>query len=326
MNRHDGLGFNQRLRFNQGMRALVKETPDISLNQLIYPLFIRHGHQSLPIKTMPGQTQWCLSDLKQQINEIRSLNIPSVLLFGIPESKDEMGSDNTNDNGIIPTAIRLIKDTYPELLVISDMCLCDYSSHGHCLVLDEHHQFDKAKTLGYLQKASVAHAKAGADIIAPSGSVDHMVKAIRQALDENGFLNKSILSYSAKYTSALYAPFREACDSAPQFFDRASYQLDPANRKEGLKEALCDISEGADMVMVKPSTHLDIIFKLSETLTVPVAAYQVSGEYSMIEMACAQGILNKKKIVFESLQSIKRAGASMIISYFAKDYAQWICS
>jgi porphobilinogen synthase len=324
---YEGGGFNQRLRSNKTIRDLVKETSSVTIDELICPLFIRHGDESYPIKSMPGQTQWCLRDLQQQIHELKQLSIKAVMLFGIPKTKDNHGCDNTSDHGIIPTAIRLIKDTYPELFVISDMCLCDYSSHGHCFVLTKDQKIDKQQTLAYLSKASVVHAQAGSDMIAPSGNVDHMVKAIRHALDETSYTDVPILSYSAKYCTALYGPFREACDSAPQYFDRSSYQVDKRNIKEGLKEALCDISEGADMVMVKPASYyLDVLHYLSQNLIVPIAAYQVSGEYSMIKIAAEAGIFDKKKIVTESLQCIKRAGANTIITYFAKDYAQWICN
>lgn len=317
-------GHNRRLRSTKVMRSLVRETSPVSLNELVYPLFVKHGKETLPIKSMPGQKQWCLSDLKDEVLAIRDLGISALLLFGIPERKDNVGSDNTDDNGLMSHAIKMIKDLCPELLIISDMCLCDYASHGHCMVLDDNHRFDLNRTLQYLSEASLVHARAGADVIAPSGNVDTMVRCIRSALDENSFLDRAILSYSAKYASALYAPFREACESAPQYFDRASYQLDTANSDEALKEVFCDLDEGADMVMVKPALHLDIISRIRKAVHVPLAAYHVSGEYSMIEAASSQGFIDKKKVVMEAFLSIKRAGANFIISYFAKDYARWI--
>jgi porphobilinogen synthase len=319
-----GRGFNQRLRKNPVLRSLVREIHPPRLDELIYPLFICEGNESRPIKSMPGQQQCCLLDLKSEIKNLKALNINAVILFGICENKDPYGRKNLHTEGIIPTAIKMIKDIHPDLLVISDMCLCDYSSHGHCMILDDKNRLDIAATHEYLAEASLTHARAGADIIAPSGNVDHMVKIIRHALDENNFSPIAIMSYSAKYASALYAPFREACNSSPQMFDRKSYQLDPANSNEGLKEVYSDIAEGADIVMVKPANYLDILHKITSSVVVPVAAYQVSGEYAMIEMASRQGVIDKKNIVCESLLSIKRAGASIIITYFAKDYAQWL--
>jgi porphobilinogen synthase len=326
----------RRLRLNANIRRLVQETT-LSPSDFIYPLFIRHGDDiRQPIRSMPGQFQWSLDRLPDEIHRIVALNIPAVLLFGIPETKDACGSDNYNPDGIIPSAIRTIKDIAPDLVVISDMCFCEYTDHGHCGVInqfgDEHytpHLPDgyllNDPTLELLARASVVHAEAGADIIAPSGMIDGMVGAIRSALDANQLQHVSVMSYAAKYASGFYGPFREAAESPPQFGDRSQYQMDPANFREALKEVALDVAEGADMLIVKPALpYLDVLNAVRQAHNLPVAAYQVSGEYAMLHAAAANGWIDLRRCALESLISIKRAGADMIISYFAPDAVQWL--
>lgn len=316
----------RRLRRTPQMRRLVRET-NLSAQDFIYPIFIRFGRDDKrSIASMPGQYQLTLDHLGAEIKTLRSLGIDYVMLFGIPETKDPQGSDNLHDNGIVPQAIRLIKDLAPEMMVISDLCLCDYSDHGHCTIIDpsNNHMLNEP-TLAYLQKAAITHVKAGADMVAPSGMIDGMVQAIRKGLDEAGYVYTPIMSYAAKYASALYAPFRDAAECTPQFGNRESYQMDPGNAREALKEVTIDINEGADIVMVKPALpYLDVISSVRERFDVPVAAYQVSGEYSMLHAASERGWLDLRKSALESLTCIKRAGADMILTYFAKDAVQWL--
>lgn len=316
----------RRLRRNSNMRQLVRETT-LSPTDFIYPLFVRHGHDDVrPIKSMPGQNQWTLDKLAAQIKEISNLGIKAVMPFGVPAQKDAHGTDNTSENGIMSQAIKLIKDTAPDLLVISDVCLCDYSDHGHCTIIDpkNNHMLNEP-TLEYLKKAAVVHVKAGADMVAPSGMIDGMVAAIRQGLNEEGFIYTPIMSYAAKYASSFYGPFREAAECAPHFGNRKSYQMDPANIKEALKEVAMDISEGADIVMVKPAMpYLDVISAVTKKFPVPTAAYQVSGEYAMLHAAAQNSWIDLPSCALESLICIKRAGASMILSYFAKDACEWL--
>ncbi len=313
-----------RLRRNSNTRALLRETR-LAPQQFIAPLFINANiSEKKEIKSMPGQYQLSLNDLDNEINDLVALNIPAVLLFGIPEQKDATGSDSWKEEGIIQKAIRKIRSINKEILIITDVCFCEYTDHGHCGALDKDHRIDNDKTLDLLTRQALSHAKAGADWIAPSGMVDGMVTALRQALDEEGFKQVPILSYSVKYSSCLYGPFREAAQGAPQFGDRKSYQMDPANGREALREAALDLEEGADMLMVKPAmNYLDVIYRLKEHYPdVPLCAYQVSGEYAMIKMAAKQGLINEKEAILESLLSIKRAGADFIISYYAKDIAR----
>jgi porphobilinogen synthase len=308
------------------MRDLVRET-NLSVKDFVLPIFVRHGKDDCrDIASMPGQKQWTLDHLAKEIKEIASLGITTVMPFGVPEHKDNWGSDNTSENGIASKAIKTIKDACPDMMVISDMCLCDYADHGHCTIIDpkNNHMLNEP-TLEYLAKASVIHAKAGTDMIAPSGMIDGMVHAIRKGLNDEGFVYTPIMSYAAKYASGFYGPFRHAAECAPQFGDRTSYQMDPGNRREALKETALDISEGADIVMVKPATlYLDIIRDVRERFDVPVAAYHVSGEYSMLKIAGDQGLLDLRRCVLESMTSIKRAGAEIILTYFAKDVAKWL--
>ena len=315
----------RRLRTQPQLRKLVRET-ELAVNDLVLPLFIRHGKRIMqPIQSMPGHFQISIDNLPQVIDEIMTLNIPAVLLFGIPASKDEMGSDSYHENGIIQQAVEHIKDLAPDLLVITDCCFCEYTSHGHCGVVNDRTGWpdvDNDATLELLGRQAVSQAEAGSDIIAPSGNIDGMVMAIRDALDNNGFDTIPILSYAVKYASALYGPFREAAEGAPQFGDRRTYQMDPANGQEALREVALDIEEGADMLLIKPAlTSLDIIYRIKQNFPgIPIGGYQVSGEYAMIKAASANGWIDEQKVALETLTTIKRAGADYIVTYFAKRY------
>jgi porphobilinogen synthase len=314
----------RRLRKNENIRRLVREN-HLLVDDLIYPIFIEDGKDiKKEIPSMPGIFRWSLDRVNEELDEVVNLGIPAVLLFGIPSHKDEVGSDTWNEEGIIQRAIRHIKKHYPNLYVITDVCFCEYTSHGHCGVLHDH-DVDNDLTLENTKKQVVSHAKAGADMVAPSGMMDGVVKTIREALDEAGYKHIPIMAYSAKYASSYYGPFREAADSAPAFGDRRTYQMDPANRREALREVAIDIEEGADIVMVKPAlSYLDIIRDLRNTFNVPIAAYNVSGEYSMIKAAGKLGWIDEKKVMLETLISIKRAGADIIITYFAKEVAKML--
>ena len=312
----------RRLRKNENIRRLVREN-HLLVDDLIYPIFIEDGKDiKKEIPSMPGIFRWSLDRVNEELDEVANLGIPAVLLFGIPSHKDEVGSDTWNEEGIIQRAIRHIKKHYPNLYIITDVCFCEYTSHGHCGVLHDH-DVDNDLTLENTKKQVVSHAKAGADMVAPSGMMDGVVKTIREALDEAGYKHIPIMAYSAKYASSYYGPFREAADSAPAFGDRRTYQMDPANRREALREVAIDIEEGADIVMVKPAlSYLDIIRDLRNTFNVPIAAYNVSGEYSMIKAAGKLGWIDEKKVMLETLISMKRAGADIIITYFAKEVAK----
>jgi porphobilinogen synthase len=318
----------RRLRQHPALRDLVRET-ELSVRDLILPLFVRHGtNVRQPIGSMPGQAQLTVDHLAAEVREAADLGIPAVLLFGIPEHKDATGSAAWSDDGIVQQAIRTIKEATPELLVITDLCFCEYTDHGHCGVLvtkGGRTDVDNDPTLEMLARQAVSHAQAGADVIAPSGMMDGMVGAIRRGLDAAGFANTPILSYAAKYSSAFYGPFREAAESAPQFGDRRTYQMDPANGAEALREVALDLAEGADLIMVKPAlSYLDIICRVRQAHPgVPLCAYNVSGEYSMLKAAAANGWLDEKRTTLEILTSIRRAGADMIITYSAKDVARW---
>ena len=312
----------RRLRVTKQIRDLVYET-SIDKTDLIYPMFIIDG-ETEDIPSMPNIKRYSLTDLPSALDEVVSAGVGAVLYFGIPKTKDEFGSEAYNEFGIVQRAIRLTKELYPNLIVIADICLCEYTSHGHCGVI-EHDCIVNDKTLPLLAKASVACAKAGADIIAPSDMMDGRVSAIRNALDENGLINTPIMSYSAKFASGYYSPFRDAAESAPEFGDRKSYQMDYANGKEALREIADDIDEGADMVMVKPAlAYLDIVKAASERFDLPLVAYNVSGEYAMVKAAAEKGWIDEKKIVCENMIAIKRAGADIIITYHALDVAKWI--
>ncbi|MGQ9483715.1 MAG: porphobilinogen synthase [Desulfosoma sp.] len=316
----------RRLRRTENLRRLVRETR-LSPDLFIYPLFVRSGRglrQAVP--SMPGVFQWSRDTVVQEAKEVHGLGIPAVILFGLPEQKDETGSEAYAPNGVVQEAVRAIKDACPDLVVVTDVCLCEYTSHGHCGVLHGQ-EVDNDPTLGLLARIAVSHAQAGADMVAPSDMMDGRVGAIRESLDEEGFHHTAIMAYSAKYCSAFYGPFREAADSAPQFGDRRSYQMDPPNAREALREIHLDIEEGADIVMVKPAlAYLDIIRRVKEEFDWPVAAYNVSGEYSMIKAAAANGWLDEGRVMLEVLTAIHRAGADQIITYFAKDAARLLAS
>ncbi|HEX2963291.1 MAG: porphobilinogen synthase [Ignavibacteria bacterium] len=309
----------RRLRYDPIIRDMVRET-HINKSDLIYPLFVVHGENiKHEIKSMPGVYQMSVDVAVKECQEVAQMGIPAVLLFGIPEHKDEQGSEAYAENGIIQQAIRAIKAEVKNLLVITDVCLCEYTSHGHCGLLNGEEVLND-ETVSLLAKEAVSHAEAGADIIAPSDMMDGRIYAIRKALDYKGFTKIPIMSYAAKYASGFYGPFRDAAESTPAFGDRRSHQMDVANAEEALREVESDIEEGADMVMVKPAgAYLDIIYRVKERFGMPTAAYQVSGEYSLIKAAAQNGWVDGERVMMESLIAIKRAGADMIITYFAKD-------
>jgi porphobilinogen synthase len=314
----------RRLRRNEKLRAMVRETSLAPAN-LIYPLFVGPGKDKVqPVSSMPGVAQLSVDHAVRECEEAHSLGIPAVILFGLPEHKDPVGSEAYDDDGIVPQAIREIKSQLPELLVITDVCLCEYTDHGHCGVI-KNGDVDNDSTLELLAKESLSHARAGADIVAPSDMMDGRVGAIRKTLDENGFTQTAIMAYAAKYASGFYGPFREAAESTPQFGDRRSYQMDPANSDEALREVAMDIREGADIVMVKPAmAYLDVVYRVKQKFGYPVAAYNVSGEYSMIKAAGQNGWIDEERIMMEVLYAIRRAGADMILTYFAKDAARFL--
>lgn len=314
----------RRLRASENLRSMVRETR-ISKSDLIYPMFVVEGENIKNlVESMPNVYQYSLDRMDEILNEVEKSGISGILIFGIPKHKDEYATEAYNDNGITQQAVRYIKKNYPSLIIIADVCLCEYTSHGHCgVVCGEKILNDE--TLPLLSKMAVSLAKAGADIIAPSDMMDGRVSAIRNALDENGFIDTPILSYSAKFASAYYSPFRDAAESAPEFGDRKTYQMDYANGREALREIADDISEGADMVMVKPAlAYLDIIKSAREKFDLPLVAYNVSGEYAMVKAAAQNGWIDEKKIVSENMIAIKRAGADIIITYHALDVARWI--
>ncbi len=314
----------RRLRRTEAIRRLVRETR-LSADQLVLPLFVRPGQAvRSPVASMPGVCQLSVDELVKECHEAAKLGVPAVLLFGIPSGKDAVGSEAYALDGIIQRAVRALKDALPNLLVITDVCLCEYTSHGHCGVL-KGEEVDNDATLELLAKMAVSHAQAGADIVAPSDMMDGRVGAIRTALDCAGLQRVAIMAYSAKYASAFYGPFREAAGSAPQFGDRRGYQMDPANGDEALREVALDIEEGADIVMVKPAlAYLDIIRRVKERFGVPVAAYNVSGEFAMVKAAAEKGWLDERRVVVEVLTALRRAGADILITYFAKDLARWL--
>ncbi len=318
------LNRTRRLRAHSGIRSLVKEN-NLTVDDLVYPIFIEEGNDIVKeIASMPGIFRYSIDRLKEELDEVVALGIKAVLLFGIPEKKDEEGSESWNDDGIIQEGIRYIKAHYPDLFVITDVCFCEYTDHGHCGVICQG-DVDNDKTLSNLEKQVVSHAKAGADMVAPSGMMDGAIQVIRKALDHHGFINVSIMGYTIKYCSSYYGPFRDAADSAPTFGDRKKYQMDPANRLEGMIEAEYDTYEDADILMVKPAlSYLDIIRDLRNTTKKPVACYNVSGEYSMIKAAAEKGWIDGEAVMMESLLSMKRAGANIIITYFAKEVAKKI--
>ncbi len=313
----------RRLRRTENLRRLIREAY-LSVDNLIAPYFVIDGkNKKEPISAMPGVYRLSIDNLLKEIAILKKSKIPAILLFGIPKKKDEIGSSAYDDEGITQRAVRAIKKT-SDLVVITDVCLCAYTSHGHCGIVKDN-EIDNDATLEILGKVAVSHAKAGADIVAPSGMMDGQVKVIRESLDLEGFSSVGIMAYSAKYASSFYGPFREAMDSAPEFGDRKSYQMDPSNIDEALREIELNIEEGADIVMVKPAlSYLDVISRVKQKYNFPLAAYNVSGEYSLIKAATKSGWIDERKIVLEILTSIKRAGADMIITYHAKDVASWL--
>jgi porphobilinogen synthase len=322
------MGFPQvrlrRLRRTETLRQMVRETR-LEIANLIYPLFVTHGKEvRQAIEAMPGIFRLSVDKLPEEVEEVASLGIPAVLLFGLPEAKDEVGSGAYEPKGIVQQAVRAIKEASPELVVIVDVCLCEYTSHGHCGVVIEG-ELDNDKTVELLARTALSLAEAGADIVAPSAMMDGMVVGIRAKLDENGYQRIPIMSYTAKYASAFYGPFREAAECAPQFGDRRCYQMDPANVREAWREVEQDIQQGADIIIVKPAlAYLDVISRVRDAFNHPLAAYNVSGEYSMVKAAAQNGWIDEKEVVPEILTAIKRAGADMIITYHAKEVARWL--
>jgi len=315
---------HRRLRQSANMRALVRETY-VHIDDLIYPIFITEEENvKSEISSMPGIYQFSIDRLKEEMDEVQALGIKSVLLFGIPKEKDECGTQAFHDHGIVQEGIKYIKANYPEMIVIADTCLCEYTSHGHCGVIEAGRVLND-ESLELLVKAAISQAAAGADIIAPSNMMDGFVAAIRKGLDEAGFLDIPIMSYGVKYASAFYGPFREAADSTPQFGDRKAYQMDPANRLEAFREAESDVAEGADFLIVKPGLpYLDIVRDMKNEWNLPIVTYNVSGEYSMVKAAAQNGWIDEERIIMETMISMKRAGADLIITYFAKDVARML--
>lgn len=314
----------RRLRANENLRRMVRENR-VTVDDLIYPLFVVEGENVRDeVSSMPGVYRFSLDTLKDEIKEIEELQIPAVILFGIPEHKDEAASEAYAEHGIIQEAIKVIKETTQNLIVITDVCLCEYTSHGHCGVIKDG-VIDNDITLELLAETAVSHAKAGADMVAPSDMMDGRVAAIRAVLDNEGYSHIPIMSYAAKYASAFYGPFREAAESAPQFGDRRSYQMDPPNVREALREIELDIEEGADIVMVKPGlAYMDVVRAARDAFDYPIAVYNVSGEYAMVKAAAQNNWIDEKRIVYEILTGFKRAGADLILTYHAKDVARWI--
>lgn len=312
----------RRLRKTDSIRRLVRETK-LSVDDFIYPLFIEEGKNiAKEIKSMPGIKRFSIDRIDEELDEVVALNIPAVLLFGIPSKKDDTGSETWNDKGVIQQAIQHIKKKYPNLYVITDVCFCEYTSHGHCGIIHDN-DVDNDETLPNIAKQVLSHVKAGADMVAPSGMMDGTIQTIREALDGAGYYNLPIMAYAVKFASAFYGPFRDAADSAPAFGDRRTYQMDPANRREAMIEASYDDAEGADIIMVKPAlSYLDIIRDTKDNTEKPVACYNVSGEYAMIKAAAQNGWIDGERVMMESLLSMKRAGADIIITYFAKEAAK----
>ncbi len=315
----------RRLRANEAIRSMIRET-SLSSADLIYPLFVKPGTGLRDeVVSMSGVFQLSIDQLPAEIDELKSLGVPAVILFGLPSTKDEAGSEAYDEHGIVQEAIRAIKKHDPDFYVITDVCLCEYTSHGHCGILDDRGCVINDVTIELLAKEAVTHAEAGADMVAPSDMMDGRVAAIRAALDSEGYQDTPIMAYSAKYASGYYGPFRDAADSAPAFGDRSQYQMDPANAEEGMREVALDIEEGADIVMVKPAlAYMDIIRRVKDEFGYPTAAYNVSGEYAMVKAAAANGWIDEKRVVLETLTAFKRAGADLILTYHAKDAARWL--
>jgi porphobilinogen synthase len=314
----------RRLRLKENIRRLVRETR-LTTDDLIYPLFVTHGREMrTPVEAMPGVYNLSPDLIIEEVARVGELNIPGIIIFGIPRVKDESASEAYDDEGIVQQAVRLIKKEFPELIVITDVCLCEYTSHGHCGIVEQERILNDP-TLELLARTALSHARAGADMVAPSDMMDGRVAAIRRALDEAGYQDVAIMSYAAKYASAYYGPFREAVNSAPRFGDRRSYQMDPANAREAMREIALDIEEGADIIMIKPAlAYLDIVRRVRDTFNCPVAVYNVSGEYAMVKAAAMRGWIDERRVVLETLTGMKRAGADMIITYHALDVARWL--
>lgn len=317
---------HRRLRSSASMRAMVRET-QLTANDLIYPLFVIEGDNiKNEVPSMPGVYQLSLDHLQAEMEEIQTLGVQAVMLFGIPKEKDAKGTGAYDESGIVQQATRFIKSRFPNLLVIADTCLCEYTSHGHCGVI-RNHDVENDASLALLAETAISQAKAGADIIAPSNMMDGFVTVIRRSLDAAGYEHIPIMSYAVKYASAFYGPFRDAADSTPEFGDRKTYQMDPANRKEAIREARSDVEEGADLLIVKPAlAYLDIVRDIKNNFDLPIVAYNVSGEYAMVKAAAANGWVDEQAVVLEKLISMKRAGADLILTYFAKDVAKWLRS
>lgn len=313
----------RRLRRTEKIRSMVRET-SLSVNDFIYPLFVVFGkNKKEEIKSMPGIYRYSVDRILEEVDEVVKLGIPAVILFGIPEKKDPEGSSAIDENGEVQQAVKKIKKAYPDLVIITDVCLCEYTSHGHCGILTKKGEVDNDATLEVLAEEALSHVRAGADIVAPSDMMDGRVLAIRELLDEKGYSHIPIMSYSVKYASAFYGPFRDAAESTPQFGDRKSYQMDPANIREAIREATLDVEEGADMIMVKPAlSYLDVISTIADEFPYPIVAYNVSGEYSMVKSAGKMGWIDEERVMMEILLSIKRAGADLIITYHAKEAAK----
>lgn len=315
---------HRRLRLNEKVRRLVREN-HLSVDDLIYPVFVTYGEGvKREVSSMPGVYNLSIDLLLKELEQVEKLGIPGIIVFGVPEEKDEVGSGAYAEDGIVQQAIRAIKNKYPAMLVITDVCLCEYTSHGHCGLIKDH-TVDNDSTLELIAQTALSHAQAGADMVAPSDMMDGRVAAIREKLDANGFADTPIMAYSAKYSSAYYGPFREAAGSTPQFGDRKTYQMDPANGNEAIRETAQDIKEGADIVMVKPAlSYMDIIYRIKDEFGYPVAVYNVSGEYAMIKAAAQMNWINERSVVLETLTSFKRAGADIIITYHALEVASWL--
>ena len=314
----------RRLRTNSVIRSLVREN-SLSVDDFIYPVFVVEGKDiKREISSLKGNYHWSVDRLEELVDELNEAKIKSVILFGIPEHKDCVGSEAYNENGIVQKAIRRLRELSPELYIITDVCMCEYTDHGHCGILNDH-DVNNDKTLVYLGEIALSHAKAGADMVAPSDMMDGRIAHIRKVLDENGYENLPIMSYAAKYSSSFYGPFREAAGSAPSFGDRKSYQMDPANSREAMAEIEADLNEGADIIMVKPAmSYLDIVREARDKINVPICVYNVSGEYAMVKNAGEAGLINEKLVALEMLLSMKRAGAKMIITYYALEAAKWL--
>jgi porphobilinogen synthase len=316
----------RRTRLNQQLRTLVRETT-VSVDDFIYPLFIRSGNGiKTEVSSMPGVFQMSIDEAIKECSELKKLGLYSIILFGIPDVKDSIGSDSLCEHGIIASAIRAIKESHPDMFVVTDLCFCEYTDHGHCGIIDEIKQtVDNDATLEISAKQAVIHAKAGADMIAPSGMMDGIIQTLRESLDSNGYENLPIMAYSTKFASGYYGPFRDVAESTPSFGDRASYQMDPANRREAISESISDEAQGADILMVKPAlAYLDIVREIKDNTSLPMAVYNVSGEYAMLKLAGKHDLIDYERVVMETMVAFKRAGADIIISYHAKEVAKML--